>query len=72
MSHTDEQRQRIAQWISQRVPRLTTDGCPLCGSTTGFRSGRLTFPNFDVPMLALECRSCGHVMLFNEQQMLGK
>jgi hypothetical protein len=71
MTHTDDQRQRIAQWITQRVQRLTSEGCPLCGSTTaGFRSGRLTFPNLDTPMLALECRNCAHVMLFNEQQIL--
>ncbi|MFN8569897.1 MAG: hypothetical protein U0Z44_20725 [Kouleothrix sp.] len=30
MAYTDDQRQRIAAWIEQKVPRLTAEGCPLC------------------------------------------
>jgi hypothetical protein len=70
MSYTDEQRQRIAQWIGQRVPRLTAEGCPLCGNTAGYGVSRISVPDLDVPLLAVACRNCGHVMLFNELQVL--
>ena len=71
MPYTDEQRQQIIQWIRQRVPRLTTEGCPLCGNVAGLGVERLNIPDIDVPLLAVACRSCGHVMLFNEQLVLG-
>jgi hypothetical protein len=71
MAYTNEQRQRIAQWIAQRVPRLTTEGCPLCGNAAGYGVERLNIPELDVPLLAVACRSCGHVMLFNEHLVLG-
>ena len=71
MSYTDEQRQRIILWIRQRVPRLTTDGCPLCGNVAGLGVERLNIPDTAVPLLAVACRNCGHVMLFNEQMVLG-
>jgi hypothetical protein len=72
MAYTDEQRQRIAQWIGQRVPRLTAQGCPLCGSVAGYGVEQLNMPELDVPLLAVACRNCGHVMLFNEQLVLGQ
>jgi hypothetical protein len=72
MSYTNDQRQQIAQWIGQRVPRLTTDGCPLCGNTSGYGVERLNLPALDVPLLAVACRNCGHVMLFNEHLVLGQ
>ena len=71
MAYTDEQRQRIAQWIGQRVPRLTAEGCPLCGNAAGYGVERLNIPELDVPLLAVACRNCGHVILFNEQLVLG-
>jgi hypothetical protein len=72
MAYTDEQRQRIAAWIGQRVPRLTSEGCPLCGSaSSGYGVERLNIHDLDVPLLAVACRNCGHVMLFNEHLVLG-
>ncbi|MBK9714854.1 MAG: hypothetical protein IPO81_26695 [Kouleothrix sp.] len=70
MAYTDQQRQQIAQYIAQRVPRLTKDGCPLCGSTAGYGVEQLTVPDLAVSLLAVACRNCGHVMLFNELQVL--
>lgn len=71
MSYTDQQRQQIAGWIAQKVPRLTSEGCPLCGSTSGgYGVERVTLPALEVPLLAVACRNCGHVMLFNEQVVL--
>ena len=70
MSYSDEQRQRIAQWIGQRVPRLTSEGCPLCGSNAGYGVSRVSLTDLDVPLLAVACRNCGYVMLFNEEQVL--
>ncbi|HNP85298.1 MAG: hypothetical protein JST60_15835 [Chloroflexi bacterium SZAS-1] len=71
MSYNDQQRQQIASWIAQKVPRLTREGCPLCGSTTGgYGVERVTVPSLEVPLLAVACRNCGHVMLFNEQSVL--
>lgn len=73
MSYTDQQRQQIASWVSQKVPRLTSEGCPLCASTTGgYGVERVTVPGLEVPLLAIACRSCGYVMLFNEQSVLGQ
>ena len=72
MPYTDAQRQQIIQWIRQRVPRLTTEGCPLCGNVAGLGVERLNIPDIDVPLLAVACRNCGHVMLFNEQLELGQ
>ncbi len=72
MPYTDAQRQQIIQWIRQHVPRLTTEGCPLCGNVAGLGVERLNIPDIDVPLLAVACRSCGHVMLFNEQLVLGQ
>jgi hypothetical protein len=72
MAYTDEQRQRIAQWIGQRVPRLTAEGCPLCGNVAGYGVEQLNMPELDVPLLAVACRNCGHVMLFNQQLVLGQ
>ena len=71
MPYTDAQRQQIILWIRQRVPRLTTEGCPLCGNVAGLGVERLNIPDMDVPLLAVACRNCGHVMLFNEQLVLG-
>lgn len=72
MAYTDDQRQRIATWISQKVPRLTSEGCPLCASPAGYGVERVTVPNLEVPLLAVACRNCGYVMLFNEQSVLGQ
>lgn len=71
MAYNDAQRQKIATWIAQKVPRLTKEGCPLCGSTTGYGVERVSVPGLEVPLLAVACRNCGHVMLFNEQAVLG-
>ncbi|MBK9942122.1 MAG: hypothetical protein IPP13_10945 [Kouleothrix sp.] len=72
MAYTDDQRQRIAAWIEQKVPRLTAEGCPLCThASAGYGVERVVVPNLDVPLLAVACRNCGYVMLFNEQAVLG-
>jgi len=55
--YTDAQRQQIIQWIRQRVPRLTTEGCPLCNNVAGLGVERLNIPDIDVPLLAVACRS---------------
>jgi len=71
MSYTEAQQRQIVRFVEQRLVRLKTEGCPMCGSATaGYRSGRVTIPNFELPLLAIECRSCGHLMLFNEQRVL--
>jgi C4-type Zn-finger protein len=71
MAYTIEQRQRIVQWIAQRVPRLTERGCPLCGGpATGFGVEQLAIPNLEVPLMMIACRSCGYIMLFNETLIL--
>jgi hypothetical protein len=72
MPYTNEQRQRIVQWIGQRVPRLTERGCPLCAApATAFGVEQMTIPNLNTPLLAIACRTCGYVMLFNESLVLG-
>jgi hypothetical protein len=72
MSYTGEQRQRIVQWVSQRVPRLMEQGCPLCGApAAGFGIEQARIPDFAVPLLAVACRTCGYIMLFNESMVLG-
>ncbi len=72
MSYTVEQRQRIVEWVSQRVPRLMEQGCPLCGApASGFGIEQLLIPDFAIPLLAVACRTCGYIMLFNEVMVLG-
>ena len=72
MPYTTDQRQRIVQWISQHVPRLTERGCPLCGApSTAFGVEQIAVPNLDVRLMAIACRSCGYIMLFNESIVLG-
>ena len=72
MSYTKEQLQQIIQWITKRVPRFTEHGCPLCGApATAFGVQQLTLPDLEAPLMALACRNCGHIMLFNESMVLG-
>ncbi len=72
MSYSGEQRQRIVQWVSQYVPRLMEQGCPLCGApAAGFGIEQVRIPDFAVPLLAVACRICGYIMLFNETMVLG-
>jgi hypothetical protein len=71
MAYTTEQLKQIAQWLTQRVPRFAEQGCPLCGApTTAFGVQQLALPGLEVPLLAVACRTCGHVMLFNETLVL--
>jgi hypothetical protein len=70
MAYTIEQRQQIVQWIAQRVPRLTEQGCPLCaGPATAFGVDQIAMPGLDIPLMAIACRTCGYIMLFNEEQI---
>jgi hypothetical protein len=72
MPYTAEQRQQIVQWILQRVPRLMEHGCPLCGApASGFGTEQLSVPDLDTRLLAIACRACGYIMLFNEALILG-
>ena len=72
MPYSAEQRQRIVQWVAQRVPRLTEQGCPLCGApATAFGVEPVSIPSLNVPLMAVACRTCGYIMLFNEQLVLG-
>ena len=72
MPYTPEELQRIVQWLAQHAPRLMEQGCPLCGAPAArFGVEQISLPNLDVPMLAVACRACGHVMLFNAALVLG-
>ena len=72
MPYTAEQRARIVQWVSQRVPRLIEQGCPLCGApASSYGIEQIAIPNLDIPLLAVACRTCGYIMLFNEAMILG-
>jgi hypothetical protein len=71
MAYTNEQLQQIVKWLSKRVPRFNEQGCPLCGGpATAFGVQQIALPGLDVPLLAVACRTCGHVMLFNEDLVL--
>jgi hypothetical protein len=68
MPYTTEQLQRIVQWLAQRAPKLMQQGCPLCGApAAGFGVERLMAPDLPTTLLAVACRTCGHIMLFNEE-----
>lgn len=67
MPYSPEQLQQIVQWLQQRTPRLLEQGCPLCGApAAGFGVEQVAVPGLPTPMLAVACRNCGHIMLFNE------
>lgn len=71
MPYSSEQLQRIVQWLSQRAPKLMEQGCPICGNpATGFGVEQMTNPDWPAPLLAVACRNCGHILLFNEQVVL--
>jgi hypothetical protein len=71
MPYTPEQRQQIVQWMTQRVPRLMQQGCPLCGaSASSFGVEQLTVPGSTIPLLMVACRVCGYIMTFNESMIL--
>jgi hypothetical protein len=72
MPYSAEELQRIVQWISQHVPRLMEHGCPLCGAPAAkFGVEQIGIPNLNVPLMAVACRSCGYIMLFNAAIVLG-
>jgi hypothetical protein len=71
MAYSPEQLQRIANWLARRAPRLIERGCPLCGAPFAtFGVEQLTLPDLGVPLLAVACRSCGQIMLFNETPIM--
>jgi hypothetical protein len=71
MSYDKEQLQHIVQWLTQRTPKLMAEGCPICGApAAGFGVEQFIIPDFPIPLLALACRACAHVMLFNEEPVL--
>jgi hypothetical protein len=71
MPYTPEELQRIVQWLTRHVPRLMEHGCPLCGAPSAkFGVEQISLPNLEVPLMAVACRICGHIMLFNAALVL--
>ena len=72
MPYTPEELQRIVQWIDQHIPRLIAHGCPLCGAPAArFGVEQISIPSLNVPLMAVACRTCGYIMLFNAAIVLG-
>jgi hypothetical protein len=72
MPYSAQELQRIVQWLAQHVPRLMEHGCPLCGGPAAkFGVEQISIPNLNVPLMAVACRTCGYVMLFNAALVLG-
>jgi hypothetical protein len=72
MPYTPEELQQIVLWINQQVPRLMEHGCPLCGAPAAtFGVEQIGIPNLNVPLMAVACRACGYIMLFNAALVLG-
>jgi hypothetical protein len=72
MPYTAAELQRIVQWMGEHVPRLMEHGCPLCGAPAAkFGVEQVGIPNLNVPLMAVACRACGYVMLFNAALVLG-
>jgi hypothetical protein len=70
MPYNKEQLQRIVQWLTLRTPKLMEQGCPLCGApAAGFGVEQLTSSELPTTLLAVACRTCGHIMLFNEEHV---
>jgi hypothetical protein len=71
MPYSPEELQRIVQWINQHVPRLMEHGCPLCGAPAAkFGVEQIGIPELNVPLMAVACRACGYIMLFNAALVL--
>lgn len=71
MPYSQEQLKQIVQWLRQRTPRLLEQGCPLCDApASGFGVEQATMPGVAIPVLTVACRSCGHIILFNEEMIL--
>jgi hypothetical protein len=52
----------------QRTPKLIEQGCPLCGApAAGFGVEQLTMSELPTSLLAVACRTCGYIMLFNAE-----
>jgi hypothetical protein len=72
MPYTPEELQQIVLWINQHVPRLMEHGCPLCGAPAAkFGVEQIGIPNLNVRLMAVACRACGYIMLFNAALVLG-
>ena len=71
MPYNQDQLRQIVQWLQLRTPRLLEQGCPLCSApASGFGVEKVELPGLPTPMLAVACRTCGHIMLFNEDMIL--
>jgi hypothetical protein len=71
MAYSKEQLQQIAQRLSSQTPLLIERGCPMCGAPAAqFGVERMELADLGVPLLAVACRACGHVMLFTEAALL--
>ena len=72
MPYTPEELQQIVQWINKHVPRLMEHGCPMCGAPAAkFGVEQIGIPELNVPLMAVACRVCGYIMLFNAALVLG-
>jgi hypothetical protein len=71
MPYNKEQLQQIVHWLTQRTPKLIEQGCLVCGApAAGFGVEQLTVPDFPTPLLAVACRTCANILLFNEELVL--
>jgi hypothetical protein len=44
----------------------------LCGApVASFGVQHSALPNLEVPLMAVACQACGHILLFNEAMILG-
>jgi hypothetical protein len=73
MPYTREQLDQIVQWLRQRAPKLMADGCPICGASAAqFGVEPMHVPDFPTALVAIACRSCGHIVLFNADAVLSQ
>ena len=71
MAYSKEQLKQIAQRLATQAPLLIEHGCPLCSAPAAqFGVERMDMPDLGVPLLAVACRTCGHIMLFTEAALL--
>lgn len=73
MAYTREQLDWIVQWLRQRAPKLMVEGCSICGASAAqFGVEPMQVPEFPAMLVAIACRSCGHIVLFNADAVLGQ
>lgn len=74
MALTDEQKQKVVDWIDAKFPKGLT--CPLCQSLDWLVSNDIVVPPVwqlhgidltkpSVPVVPFSCKNCGHVEFFD-------